>query len=84
MKTPAKTMPQPLFNAKTVTREELVAWIIYWWPAGSGPLSMMRIIVASIAQIAELREFDPITDADLNLSYEDARVILQKNGFLPS
>ena len=60
-----KELPTPLFDAKTVTRDTLLALIVYWWPSGSGPLGMMKIIVWLYAQIAELRGFDPITMEEL-------------------
>jgi hypothetical protein len=79
MHTCGKPMPIPPFDASTVTREELVAWVVYWWPSGSGPLGMMQIIVAMHVQIAELRGFARITLADVEaLSHADALAYLQK------
>lgn len=40
------------------TQEILESWYISYWPAGSGPLAMMRLVCAALEEIAELRGYD--------------------------
>lgn len=60
-----KTIPTPMFDAKSLTREDLLSLVVLWWPRGSGPLSMLSTIVSLLIQIGELRGFAPFTPEEV-------------------
>lgn len=56
----------PFFtNPETCTREEIVDALASFYPVGSGPLGMMRITCGLLLNLAEVRGFERITEAEI-------------------
>jgi len=62
----------PFFeNPDKISREELLEQISWFYPSGSGPLSMMRMICGLMLNICSLRGFEPITEQEI-LKYRES------------
>lgn len=58
-------------NPHEVTRDELLELADRYWPAGSGPLHTMSVIVGLLQDVAELRGFEPFDATDV-MEYREA------------
>lgn len=66
-----------LFDVKTVERQEILAWICYWLPFGSGPLGEMTRICSFLFQIAEMKGFEPFNEKEITDYKQFARDYLK-------